>query len=123
VISRLRAWRAFHRSDGPWSLPTELQSHESGAGESNSTLLRPKRSPVTEPVAPEMVGGAGSRVVPDFSPVAVWVTRTTHVYAIHCGVINTQRRPTKSEAEQGRQESNLQPLVLETRALPAELRP
>jgi hypothetical protein len=113
VISRLRAWRAFHCSDGPWrqrgraglprptprqqrpppgsngvngqppglqpgalppeldghawtwtrsnvlppvgrgALPTELQAHTSGTGESNPTLPGPKPGPVTAPVVPD----------------------------------------------------------------------
>jgi hypothetical protein len=99
------------RSAEPTLYLLQLQPHTSGTGESNPTRPRPKRGPVTEPV------------VPDRGPAGGALPRgRTLSYAIHCGILNTQHHRHAGVA-QGRQESNLQPLVLETRALPVELHP
>ena len=58
-------WSCGESNPGPSvcrtdALPSELQPHTSGTGESNPTRPRPKRGPVTEPVVPAMgpAGGA-----------------------------------------------------------------
>jgi hypothetical protein len=63
AYARGREWSCGESNPGPSvcradALPTELQPHTSGTGESNPARPRPERGPVTEPVVPEMPGRA-----------------------------------------------------------------
>jgi len=64
----------------------------SGTGESNPVRPRPKRGPVTVPDVPEVPGRAAAFTAP----------AERSMYAIHCGVLNYQRRSApKRRAKQG----------------------
>lgn len=96
-------WPSVCQTD---ALPSELQPHASGTGESNPAFPDPKSGPVTVPDAPDCP--ASRQRSPTAGPS----------YAIHCGVVNYQRRSApKRRAKQGRQDSNLRHAVLETAAL------